>query len=115
MESLLIELKQLLLDQGYSESIVQSAVLKAKAVPRKRALLKRINKTTLNRPVFAVKFDPRLPAIQSFQAKHWRAMILTTQAIAFSHLKITILEQVKFKSTDYRKEMENNFIQKFNV
>ena len=29
----------------------------------------------INRPVFAVKYDPRLPSIESIQARHWRSMI----------------------------------------
>ena len=78
----LAELKQLLLQRGYSENIVDPAICKAKAVPRKRALLKRNNKQNLNRPVFAVKYDPRLPAIQSIQAKHWRAMTSHDQYLA---------------------------------
>ena len=36
-------------------------------------------------------------------------------ATDLSHLKVTILEQVKFKSTEYRKEREKYFINKFNT
>ena len=66
----LLELKLLLLDRGYSNNMIESALLKARAVPRKQALLKRKYKQTSSRPVFAVQFDPRLLAIQSIQAKH---------------------------------------------
>ena len=34
------------------------------------------------KPVFAVKFDPRLPSISSIQAKHWRAMVSQNQYLA---------------------------------
>ena len=31
-------------------------------------------KTAEARPVFALKFDPRIPAIQPMVEKHWRSM-----------------------------------------
>jgi hypothetical protein len=38
--------------------------------------LRRANKKQEDRrPVFALTYDPRLPAIQSIQAKHWRSMV----------------------------------------
>ena len=76
------ELRQLLLDRGYQQHIVDPAISKAQDVPRSRALLKGKNKQTMRRPVFAVKYDPRLPAIQSIQAKHWRAMTSHDQYLA---------------------------------
>ena len=48
---------------------------KAKKIPRKVALLKIKKKTTENRPVFAIKYDPRLPAMHQIVAKHWRSMV----------------------------------------
>jgi hypothetical protein len=70
------ELKELLLIRGYSLGLVQSALDRARAIPRKSALRKSTkNKQNENRPVFVIKYDPRLPAIQSIMAKHWRAMI----------------------------------------
>lgn len=68
------ELKLQLLARDYPEKLVDSALARAKAIPRKIALKTVQKKTTKNRPVFAIKFDPRLPAISSIQAKHWRSM-----------------------------------------
>ena len=58
----------------YNENLINSAIEKAKKIPRKSALRKVERKNQLRRPVFAVKYDPRLPSITSIQAKHWRAM-----------------------------------------
>ena len=69
------ELKELLLERGYSDSMVDSALEKAKKVPRKAALKKVVKKTQTKRPVFAVTYDPRLPSITSLQTKHWRSMV----------------------------------------
>ena len=43
-------------------------------MPRKVALFKVKKKTSEKRPVFATKFDPRIPALQPMIAKYWRAM-----------------------------------------
>ena len=55
------ELKQFLLDRKYKKSIINSAISRAKEIPRKEAL-KRVNidKSETRRPVFAVMYDPRL-------------------------------------------------------
>ena len=76
------ELKGLLIERGYPEDKVDHALSKARAVPRDRALLKRRNREASKRPIFAVKYDPRLPSLQSIQAKHWRAMVNTDQYLA---------------------------------
>ena len=49
-------------------------LLLAKKIPRNFALLKITNKKSEKRPVFVLKYDPRLPPVQSIQAKHWRSM-----------------------------------------
>ena len=69
------ELKELLLARKYPEQIIDSAISRAKKIPRKVALTKIRKGPKQNRPVFSLKYDPRLPPIQSVQAKHWRAMI----------------------------------------
>ena len=69
------ELKGLLLERGYSEGMVDSALERAKKVPRKAALKKVAKKVQTKRPVFAVTYDPRLPSITNLQAKHWRSMV----------------------------------------
>ena len=62
------ELKCLLLDRGYPEKIIDQALDKARSVPRNRALLKRRKQDNQKRAIFAIKYDPRLPSIQSIQA-----------------------------------------------
>ena len=48
---------------------------KARKVPRSAAL-KEVQKTkTVDRPVFPVVYDPRLPPITSTLTKHWRSMV----------------------------------------
>ena len=76
------ELKQVLLARRYPLYLIESAIYKALKVPRKVALLKVVRKNSENRPVFALKFDPRLPSIKSIQAKHWRAMVSQNQYLA---------------------------------
>ena len=70
------ELKQLLLDRDYPERLVDSALDKARKVPRDAALKRVIKKKQKNkqRPVFALKYDPRLPSITNIQTKYWRSM-----------------------------------------
>ena len=53
---------------------MKRGIEKARKVPRLKALLKVKKKTAQNRPVLSIKFDPRLPAIQQIQLKHWRSM-----------------------------------------
>ena len=69
------ELSNLLQSRGYSTGVINRAIYKAKSCSRKRALKKVTKNNIKNRPVFAVKYDPRLPSIQSIQSKHWRSMI----------------------------------------
>ena len=73
----LSELKELLLARQYPEQLIDAAQNKARKIPRKIALRKVIKKITQNRPIFCLKYDPRLPSIQAIQSKHWRSM--TTQ------------------------------------
>ena len=70
----LAELRQLLLERNYPESMVDRGIEKARKVPRKVALMKVKKKIKEARSVFALKFDPRIPAIQPMVAKHWRSM-----------------------------------------
>ena len=63
-----------LLARNYNRAVVESALDKARKVPRAKALKKRNIKKMNERPVLATPFDPRLPAITSTFAKHWRSM-----------------------------------------
>ena len=76
------ELKIVLLQRGYPEELINRGIEKARKIPRKVALLKVRKKVSQKRPVFAAKYDPRLPSIQKVQAKHWRAMITQNKYLA---------------------------------
>ena len=69
------DLKELLLARNYPENLIDSSINKAKKIPRKVALFKVRKKVDQKRPVFSIKYDPRMPSIQNIQAKHWRAMV----------------------------------------
>ena len=67
----MFELKEMLLSRDYPERLIDSALNRAISIPRKQALKRsKKKKDTQKRPVFAIKYDPRLPAIQTIQAKH---------------------------------------------
>ena len=68
------ELKEQLLERGYNENMVDTALTKDSKVPRLAALRKMSKQDKIKRPVFALAFDLRLPTVQSLQAKHWRTM-----------------------------------------
>ena len=69
------ELKQGLIERGYSENVIKSAINKARKVPRKIALRKALKPSQSEGPLFAVTFDPRLPFLGNIMAKHWRSMV----------------------------------------
>ena len=54
------ELKIFLPARNYSEKLLDSSINRARKIPRKAALFKVQKKEEINRPVFAVKYDPRL-------------------------------------------------------
>ena len=68
------ELKELLLARGYKTNLINSAIDKAKNIPRIKALEKVIKSKTPKRPVFVITFDPRLPSIAGIVKRHWRTM-----------------------------------------
>ena len=68
------DLRKQLIARNYSEKMVDSALDKARAVPRDKALKKVRRKNKKLGPIFALPYDPRLPAITSSMAKHWRSM-----------------------------------------
>ena len=70
------ELKDMLLKRGYSQSMVKSAISKARKIPRDIALRKVVKPKHTKRPVAVVSWDPRLPSIDKIQQKHWRSMTL---------------------------------------
>ena len=70
----LSELREMLLDRDYKASIVDAAIVKAKAVDRSEALKRVYKPKTTKRPVFVVRHDPRLPSVAKIVNKHWRTM-----------------------------------------
>ena len=75
----LSELKALLKERGYPDTKIDPAINKALKIPRQQAL-KRVKKNeNAKRPVFAVKYDPRLPSITNIVAKHHRSMVSQDQ------------------------------------
>ena len=70
----LLELKQMLVDRGYKNNIINNAIEKAKCIPRSKALEKVTKKKQGSRPVFAITFDPRLPSIPQIVNKHYRTL-----------------------------------------
>ena len=55
--------------------MVNAALAKARAVPRRNALKIGNKPNQTQRPILSIPYDPRLPTISSIQAKHWRAMV----------------------------------------
>jgi hypothetical protein len=70
-----LNLKALMESREYSENMINRAIDRARGIPRKIALRRVLSRQTDRRPVFALTYDPRLPDIQSIQAKHWRSMV----------------------------------------
>jgi hypothetical protein len=68
------ELKQMLLAREYRPGMIEAAIIKARAVPRKKAIQFVASTKQQTRPVFVVSWDPRLPSIDAIQQKHWRSM-----------------------------------------
>ena len=69
------ELWDVLLARDYNKEMVEGALERARAVPRDRALRKSNKPKQTQRPVLVTPYDPRLPAITTIQAKHWRTMV----------------------------------------
>ena len=69
------ELKSMLIEREYTPGIINSAISRAKAIPREKALRQVSHKDTNTRPVFVVPFDPRMPSISDITSKHWRSMV----------------------------------------
>ena len=69
------EMRKQLMDRGYPNLLLDSAIERARQIPRKVAL-KRVNRQKkTNGPIFAHTYDPRLPPMAQIQARHWRTMV----------------------------------------
>ena len=64
-----------MLARQYPESLIDRSIEKARKIPRQIALLKVKIKEKEKQPIFAVKYDPRMPALQPMLAKHYRSMV----------------------------------------
>jgi hypothetical protein len=80
------KLNELMMSRGYSERMLSSAIDRVGRVPCQVALRRVLRNKEERRPVFAVTYDPRFPAIQSIQAKHWHSRTLTSMRYLYSHL-----------------------------
>lgn len=63
----------------YRPGIVDAAIAKAKQIPRSEALKRVERSKTSDRPVFVIRYDPRLPSVTQVVRKHWRTMIQNPQ------------------------------------
>ena len=70
----LAELKQLLVDRDYKSKLINDNIEKARKIPRKEALKRVVKKKDNLRPVFVIRYDPRLPSVNNIVKKHWRSM-----------------------------------------
>ena len=68
------KLRELLIERNYRPGLVDSAISRARAIPREVALRPKANNQPTRRPVHTVTYDPRLPQIQAIHQKHWRSM-----------------------------------------
>ena len=71
----LSELRERLLARDYTSEMVNTALAKARAVPRSKALKIGNKPNQTRRPILSIPYDPRLPTMSRIQAKHWRAMV----------------------------------------
>lgn len=72
----------MLLDRSYPERLIDSTIDRARKIHRHIALRKSKKKNSTKRPIFATKYDPRLPNIASIGAKHWRSMVSQNNYLA---------------------------------
>ena len=68
------ELKEMLLGRDYRPGVINSAIERAKLIPRKKALEKVISKEN-DRVIFAIEFSPQLPSISGIMSSAWRVMV----------------------------------------
>ena len=68
------ELKEILIARCYPQGIINSAIQKARSIPKEEALKQVTRRKSNTRSVFVVSWDPRLPSISDLTRKHWRVM-----------------------------------------
>jgi len=70
-----LKLRDFLHSREYNSSIVDSAIVRSKAIPREVALKKVEKKEKPDRVIISISFNPQLPCISSIIQKHWRTMV----------------------------------------
>jgi hypothetical protein len=65
-----LKLRDFLLSRDYNSSIVDSAIVRGKAIPGEVALKKVEKKEKPDRVIFSISFNPQLPCISSIIQKH---------------------------------------------
>ena len=55
--------------------MINSAIDRARGFPRNIELRRVLKKKEDRRSVFSLTYDPRMPPIQTIQAKHWHSMV----------------------------------------
>jgi len=79
-EAQYMKMKMLFLERKYPAGMIDSAMKRARAIPREKALEpSKAKTTTQRRPVLAVTWDPRFPSLQAINKKHWRSMKTSDQ------------------------------------
>ena len=69
------ELRDMLLQREYTSGVINTAIAKARAIPRQVALRQVLRQAINTRPVFVALYDPRLPSIPNITSRHWRSMV----------------------------------------
>ena len=95
------EYKQFLMARGYAESTIDSAIEKAKEVPRDRLLgiseVHNKNSTGLRKYPLVIKFNPKLPPMSQFINKYLHILELTSEtAKMFNKDSIYSLYHIKW-------------------
>ena len=75
-------MKKQLMYKVYPNLLLDSAVERARQVPRKVALRRVSRQKKTKGPIFANTYDPRLPPMAQIQARHWRTIVQIKAYIA---------------------------------
>ena len=73
LELRLLELKEMLLGRDYRPGVIDSAIQRAKLIPRKEAL-KKVPTKVNDRVIFTLEFNPQLPSVSAIVKSAWRVM-----------------------------------------
>ena len=94
----LVELKDLLLERGYSRNVVDAAIVRAQTLERSEALKKVVRvRNDVKRTKFVIQYDPRLPNLSKILKENWQVMISEDQRLrpAFEHPPMVCYQRPK--------------------